>query len=60
MEKQFTLIISSLGNNNYTINFRCWFIDINGNQETIISKVENSITLEQALIEQENFITENK
>ena len=60
MEKQFTLIISSLGNNNYSINFRCWVLDANGNQETIASKVENSITLEQALTEQGNFITENK
>jgi hypothetical protein len=60
MKKQFTLIISSLGNDNYTINFRCWVLTSNGDQETISSKVDNSLTFEQALTEQENFINENK
>lgn len=60
MEKQFSLIISSIPNNTYAVNFRCWVLNENGNQETLAFMVESAITFEQALTLQENFITENK
>jgi hypothetical protein len=60
MDKQFSLIIGSLGNNQYSINFRCWLLNENGNQETLAFMVESAITFEQALTLQENFIIENK
>jgi hypothetical protein len=56
---QFTLIISSQNNNLYSINFRCWVINNDGNQETIDSKVDNGISLEDALTNQTNFIQKN-
>lgn len=60
MEKKFTFIISAITNNNYSINFRCWVIDAEGNQENLAILVDNGISLDDALISQNNFITENK
>lgn len=60
MKNRFTLIISAITETSYTINFRCWIIDEEGNQQTIAVLVENDISLNDALIAQTNFITENK
>jgi hypothetical protein len=60
MINRFTLIISAITESSYTINFRCWIIDGEGNQQTIAVLVQNNISLDDALIAQTNFITENK
>ena len=60
MKNRFTLIISAVTETSYTINFRCWVIDDEGNQQTIAVLIENNISLDEALISQTNFITENK
>lgn len=60
MDKKFTFIISAITNNNYSINFRCWITDAEGNQENIAVLVDNGISLDDALLLQNNFITENK
>jgi hypothetical protein len=60
MNNQFTLIISSSNNDNYSINFRCWILNSEGNQETIDSKVDNGITLQESIDKQNEFIQKNK
>jgi hypothetical protein len=60
MDKQFSLIISSSGNNMYSINFRCWIFNQDGQQETIAVLVDFNKSLDDALAEQTSFINTNK
>lgn len=60
MKNRFTLIISAITETSYTVNFRCWIIDEEGNQQTIAVLSKNDISFDEALSEQTNFITENK
>jgi hypothetical protein len=60
MDKQFSLIIGSSGNNQYSTNFRCWYLNADGNQETIAAESSFGLTLDQALANQEIFINTNK
>jgi hypothetical protein len=57
--REYSFYISSKGNDKYTISYKSWEKDEEGNQINVKTKMDFGLTLEKAVEEQTKFIENN-